>query len=105
MENEEKYSIKVTKIKDRWHARLSFNNVVIDEMACNAQQDIGYICQSMMRMADKMGGDAYTNATRHRRGIKSENYENMQPVGQIWYYPAQQVALKKESKPLQKNKP
>lgn len=104
MENEEKYNIKVTKIKDKWHARLFFNNMVIDEMACNVRQDIGYICQQMMRTADKMGGDAYTDATRHRRGIKSENYtENMQPVGSIWY--SQQLELQKAIKPLPKNKP
>jgi hypothetical protein len=86
MENEEKYSIKVTKINDKWHARLSFLDSVIDEMACNVRQDIGYICQEMMRWADKLGGDAYTNATRHRRGAKEENYiENSKPVGTIWY--------------------
>lgn len=105
MENEEKYNIKVTKIKDKWHARLFLNNIVIDEMACNVRQDIGYICQEMMRWADKLGGDAYTNATRHRRGIKSENYtENMQPVGSIWYS-HELDALKKADKSLPKNKP
>ncbi len=86
MDNEEKYSIKVTKIHAKWHARLSFDDAVIDEMACDIRQDIGYICQEMMRWADKVGGDKYTSSTRHRRDSKAENYiENQKPVGNIWY--------------------
>lgn len=49
-------SIKVTKIKDRWHARLLYKGEVRDELACDCQQDIGLICKEMLRWFDKLGG-------------------------------------------------
>ncbi len=50
-----KTEIKVTRINNNYHARLFVNDVLYDEMACNNQMDIGYICREMLRWADKMG--------------------------------------------------
>ena len=60
--------IKVTKINKRWHARLYFDDKVVDEMACNCSEDIGFICKEMLRMFQKMGGNSqYADKARHRK--------------------------------------
>lgn len=75
-------SVKVTKIGNRWHARLFFNGAVFDEMACKNRQDIGYICRTMLRWFDKTGGGSlFAERARHRLNTK-------QPFGHIdtiWY--------------------
>lgn len=53
--------IKVTRIKNKWHARLLKPTAnggleVIDEMACDDRIGIGYICRTMLRWYDKCGG-------------------------------------------------
>ena len=73
-------NVKVTKIKNRWHARLIHGGVVEDEMACELRQDVGWICREMMRWADKsLIQDQFTAASRERHN------EDRQPVGRIWY--------------------
>lgn len=76
------YKIKVTTINDRHHARLFYKDDVIDEMACEEKADIGYICRTMMRWADKCGGDEFTNASRNRRNSDLLSTEHR---GRIWY--------------------
>ena len=56
MNTPEIFETKVTKIKNRWHARLiHVDGRIIDEMACELQEDISYICGVMLRWADKCG--------------------------------------------------
>ena len=76
--------VKVTKIKNRWHARLVIGETrkdpgaVVDEMACAQKRDIGYICREMLRWADKMGmGNAWTASARAKQEGK--------PYGKVWY--------------------
>lgn len=76
------YQIKVTKIKNRYHARLMKLDVVISEMASELRIDIGYICRQLMRWEDKMGGDEVTSASRNRLNTKPDNFRG--PVGKIW---------------------
>lgn len=72
--------IRVTKIGRRWHARLLKGEVVLDEMACENRQDIGWICREMMRWADKgFDQDQFTAASRERHN------EDGRPVGKVWY--------------------
>lgn len=70
--------LKVTRISDRWHARLYRDDNIIDEMACNLQCDIGYICREMLRWYDKLGEIDDFAAAARRRQLCS-------PVGRIWY--------------------
>ena len=73
-----KFDIRVTKIDNRWHARLMENEIVHDEMACSIRSDIGWICREMLRWADKTGhSDDWTSSARKRQ-ISS-------PKGKIWY--------------------
>ena len=69
--------IKVTKIKDRWHASLIKDGKVIDEMACALKEDIGWISREMLRWYDKLGGiSKFASAARHRQTAGSK--------GQVW---------------------
>jgi hypothetical protein len=71
--------VKVTKINDRWHARLlNQTGDILDEMACDTQSDIGWICREMMRWQDKGGN--FNSQTIHARA----NHE-VGPQGKIWY--------------------
>jgi hypothetical protein len=74
--------IKVTKIKNRWHARLWYNNKPGSEMACDTKLDIGWICRELMRWWDKCGGSSYHahKARERHNSFKGEN----PPVGNIW---------------------
>ena len=75
------YSIKVTKINNRFHCRLYNLDKVIDEVACQLRIDIGYVCRDMLRTIDKCGiGDEFTHAAR-LRNISS-------PAGKIFYHVA-----------------
>lgn len=76
-------TIKVTFIKDRWHARLlSPDKSVIDEMACDDRRSIRYICRTMLRWYSKMGqGGPYAERSRHRDyGIQGAD-----GPGKIWW--------------------
>ena len=77
------YEIKVTKIKNRYYARLFKFGDVISEMSCEYRIDIGYICSQMMRDEDKIGGNMVTSASRGRLNINLDNIKK--PVGKIWY--------------------
>ncbi len=71
--------IKVTRIKNKWHARLAYEEKIFDEMACECLEDVGYICREMLRWDDKLGGESkYASASRHR------NKQTI-PIGKIWY--------------------
>ena len=70
--------IKVTRINNRWHARLIQDGTVLDEMACSHQADIGRISREMLTWYDKVGGSSeYASKVRSRY---SDPY-----VGKIWY--------------------
>lgn len=77
------YDIKVTKIGNRYHARLFKGERIVAEMSCELRIDIGYICRQLMRTEDKMGGDRVTSASRNRLNTKSINFKG--PVGKVWY--------------------
>lgn len=49
----ENLKLKVTRINNRYHARLYDGDVVLDEMACEEKCDIGWICREMLRWYDK----------------------------------------------------
>lgn len=72
--------IKVTQIKNRYHARCFLNGKIVDEMACNEKEDIGVICQIMLRWLNKLSihVSEYTDRVRY-------NSEQRNPVGKIWY--------------------
>lgn len=72
-------TIKVTKIKRRWHARLLCGQKVADEMACAAQRDIGWICREMLRWFDKCGGTSRFAAAARQRQVSAR------PVGRVWW--------------------
>ena len=74
-------TIKVTKIGKRWHARLRQNGKLMDECACSCKQDIGYICQYMLRWFDKLDGvSPMASASRNRHRRYGE------PVGKIYHH-------------------
>lgn len=76
--------IKVTKINDRWHARLTYEGKIYDEMACDQRIDIGYICRVMMRWFDKNGGcSKVASDSRSRLNQKPTNHRG--PFGRVWY--------------------
>lgn len=73
-------AIKVTKIKNRWHARLWLDKKLIDEMACEDRMDIGWICREMLRWYDKLGGSSiYAKLARKRHNLTPT------PIGKVWY--------------------
>ena len=81
LSEESETDIKVTKIKNRYHARLFVNGKLSDEMACELRSDIGWICREMMRWCDKLGaGNKHTDSARRRHNKDSA------PRGKILYY-------------------
>lgn len=70
-------SIKVTRINNRFHARLYQEDKVIDEMACELKCDIGWICREMLRWFDKNGGVSRWAMNARKR---QDNHK-----GSIWY--------------------
>ena len=71
--------IVVTKIRNRWHARLKLNNLLVDEMACQLRLDIGWICREMLRWAAKSGKISDFASAARRRQLTG-------PVGRVWWY-------------------
>lgn len=73
--------VKVTRIKNRWHARLIQDDKLLDEMACQCRQDIGYICRQMMRWFNKTGG-----VSQYAKKARDRMYkpDNRGPVRKIW---------------------
>lgn len=70
--------INVTRIAKRWNARLLVDGVVLDEMACSSQQDIGWICREMLRWYDKTGWcSEFASAARERQTAGA--------IGRIWW--------------------
>lgn len=74
--------VKVTKIGNRWHARLIENGKVIDEMACERREDIGWISREMLRWYAKTGG-----SSRFADSARDRHNESTKPAGKIWYRP------------------
>ena len=74
--------IKVTKIRNRWHARLLEGSTILDEMACLNRLDIGWICREMLRWYDKYGGKYSKFAIKARERQRKTEY----PLGKVWYY-------------------
>jgi hypothetical protein len=81
LSTESNTDIKVTKIKNRWHARLFVNGILSDEMACELRSDIGWICREMMRWCDKMGA-----GSRHTTSARLRHNEDGGPRGKVLYY-------------------
>ena len=72
--------IKVTRISNRFHARCILNDRVVDEMACENKQDIGFICRVMLRWLNKMGFESRYVVSSRFRGKNKDT-----PLGKIWY--------------------
>lgn len=72
--------IKVTKIKNRYHCRCYLGEEIVDEMACTQKEDIGVICNIMLRWLHKCSIHIsdYTERARHS-SVQRE------PIGKIWY--------------------
>ena len=87
--------IKVTKIMNKWHARLYYRDKIYDEMACTDRLDIGLICRIMMRWLDKSGGNRYSSSSRARHN------NDRAPVGKIFYL--HQIQKSKEKLFLKQN--
>lgn len=65
--NNSELEIKVTRIKNSWHARLYVQGSCYDEMSCTDRRDVGKICRIMMRWLDKTGsGNKHTKSARKR---------------------------------------
>ena len=77
---EEIFRTKVTRIKDRWHARLILieTDRVIDEMACDTRLNIGYCCHTMLRWASKLGWSSPMASSSRKRVVHKV-------PGKIWY--------------------
>lgn len=72
------YTLKVTRIKNRWHSRLFMDGALVDEMACSVPMDIGWICREMLRWQCKTGSiDPFAVAAR-RRQVRG-------PYDKVWY--------------------
>jgi hypothetical protein len=71
-------SIKVTKIRNRWHARLLLGDKVYDEMACEVKEDISWISREMLRWYDKCGGKSAFASAARKRHTKPH-------IGRVWY--------------------
>ena len=71
--------IKVTRIKERYHARLFYKDKVYDEMACQTRRDMGWICREMLRWFSKSSGiiNDFAESARNRQIGR--------PVGKVWY--------------------
>jgi hypothetical protein len=70
---------KVTTINSRHHCRLLRGETVLNEMACELKEDIGFCIRYMMRMHDKCGGTSLmADASRHRG-------KNQTAKGKIWH--------------------
>lgn len=90
--------IVVTTINGRYHARCMQEGKVVDEMACELQEDITFICRTLLRWYTKMGGEStYASSARNRL-----NEENLTPKGKIWYQ--NQLNEEKEKNRLSKKK-
>lgn len=71
---------RVTRINGRWHVRLMRDHEVLDEMACQLQEDIGWCCYYMLRWYDKLGYQPHSpmaDAARDRGKHKAN------PVGKV----------------------
>lgn len=74
--------IKVTRIADRWHARVFSGDMVLDEMACKEKRDIGYICRELLAFQGRLGW----NTPRVEAARRSPK-RNTPPAGKIWHRP------------------
>lgn len=74
----DRLKLKITRINNRFHARLYLDSEIFDEMACQEKVDIAWICREMLRWFDKGGGVSdWASAARVRQTSK--------PVGRVWY--------------------
>lgn len=70
--------IKVTRIANRWHARMTVGGEIRDEMACELRVDIGSICREMLRWYQKLGGRSVAASARKRQTASGAK-------GKIWW--------------------
>jgi hypothetical protein len=66
--------IKITKINNRYHARLMEGDVIRDEMACENRLDVGLISREMLRWFVPGG-----------KVVLFSSPSIYHPKGQIWY--------------------
>jgi hypothetical protein len=77
-------TVKVTTINGRHHARLFRpDGSLVDEMACEDKRDLPFICRTVLRWYNKMGGDSQqADRARHRN---KEGHGKDGLVGKVWY--------------------
>lgn len=78
---EEYLDIAVTRIGTKWHCRLTniLTGSVLDEVACELKEDVGYCCYILLRWHDKCGGSSpMAMATRKRQ-------KHQGPLGKVWH--------------------
>lgn len=85
--------VKVTFIKDRWHGRLIVDGKILNEMACECSEDIGWICREMLRWYSKLGG--ISNRTEFARERQIAKHQ-----GKVWY--ESQLIMEKRERILKK---
>ena len=88
---DQQLEIKVTRINNRYHARLinATTQEVLDEMACQLRRDVGWISREMLRWYSKLGGQSqFAEAARDRQNNSTI------PVGKTWT----RLQLEEESK-------
>ena len=61
------YATKCTVIGNWYHCRLFRNDILVDEMACDEKENVGWCFREMLRWQDKAGGDQFTSAARARQ--------------------------------------
>jgi hypothetical protein len=74
-------TVKVTKIKNKYHCRLYEKEKVFDEMACKNKSDISFCISTMLRWYDKLGGTSKMASSSRARQLKKSTIT----TGKIWY--------------------
>ena len=77
MLNNTDFTIIVTKISNKYHARLYQTDNILDEMACSLKEDIGWISREMLRWQDKLGN---ANHQTHSARIR----QTLPPKGKVY---------------------
>ena len=92
-------SLKVTKIKKRWHARLKEADRLIGESACELKEDVGYICRDLFRWYGKLGG---VKRKHPKSGPQQPNPSKFKlgPAGKVWLSILDPKKEAKKAKPL-----
>ena len=78
---DQQLEIKVTRINNRYHARLinATTQEVLDEMACQLRRDVGWISREMLRWHSKLG-----NQSKFAEAARDRQNNSVLPAGRTW---------------------